>query len=96
MKLQRVITAVGVSAASLLGAGCQKKLDTDAKKASYAIGQQIGSNLKKQDIEFDSSNVLAMSISEAAQGKESKLEPEELTGFDEIARKHDEETTRAR
>lgn len=77
MKLQQVITAVGVSAAMLLGAGCQKKLDTDAKKASYAIGQQIGSNLKKQDIEFDP-DVLAMSISEAAQGKESKLKPEEM------------------
>jgi FKBP-type peptidyl-prolyl cis-trans isomerase len=56
---------------------CQKKLDDDKKKASYAIGQQIGSNLKNQNIEFDS-EVLAMSIKEAAEGKESKLKPEEM------------------
>ncbi|PIS10833.1 MAG: hypothetical protein COT73_07250 [Bdellovibrio sp. CG10_big_fil_rev_8_21_14_0_10_47_8] len=56
---------------------CQKKLDTDLKKASYAIGQQIGSNLKNQNIEFDS-DVLAMSISEASSGKESKMKPEEM------------------
>lgn len=57
--------------------GCQKKLDTDLKKASYAIGQQIGTNLKNQNIEFDS-DVLTMSIKEAAGGKESKLTQEEM------------------
>ena len=57
--------------------GCQKKLDTDQKKASYAIGQQIGGNLKNQNIEFDP-EVLAMSIQDAAAGKESKLKPDEM------------------
>lgn len=68
-----------VSAAILavVATGCQKKLDDDKKKASYAIGQQIGGNLKNQHIDFDS-DVLAMSIVEAAQGKESKLKPEEM------------------
>lgn len=65
------------AAVSVLMVGCQKKLDTDEKKASYAIGQQIGTNLKNQNIEFDP-DVLAMSIKEASQGKESKLKPEEM------------------
>lgn len=59
------------------GLGCEKKLDTDLKKASYAIGQQIGSNLKNQNIEIDP-EVLAASIKDAAAGKESKLKPEEM------------------
>lgn len=66
-----------VSASLVFAVGCEKKLDTDMKKASYAIGQQIGSNLKNQNIEFDS-EVLAMSIKEASAGKESKLKPEEM------------------
>lgn len=63
----------------VLTLGCEKKikLDTDQQKASYAIGQQIGQNLKNQNIEFDA-DVLAMSIREAATGKESKLKPEEM------------------
>jgi FKBP-type peptidyl-prolyl cis-trans isomerase len=66
------------AAALAIGAtGCQKKLDTDQRKASYAIGQQIGTNLKNQNIEFDP-DVVAMSINEAAAGKESKLKPEEM------------------
>lgn len=65
------------SAALVVVAGCSKKLDTDKKKASYAIGQQIGQNLKSQSIEVDA-DVLAMAITEAAQGKESKLTKEQI------------------
>ncbi len=72
---------VAVSAISAIvmiaSLGCEKKLDTDQKKATYAIGQQIGQNLKNQNIEFDS-DVLAMSIKEASTGKPSKLKPEEM------------------
>ena len=63
-----VITMIG--AAALIG--CQKKLDTDTKKASYAIGQQIGQNLKGQNIEFDA-DVVAMALKDAQKG-ESKLD----------------------
>lgn len=77
MKKQLMLIYVGLLAAAVLVTGCQKKLDTDLKKASYAIGQQIGGNLKNQNIEFDS-DVLAASIVEAAQGKESKMKPEEM------------------
>jgi FKBP-type peptidyl-prolyl cis-trans isomerase len=70
---------MAASALAVVMTGCQKKLDDDKKKASYAIGQQIGSNLKNQNIDFDA-DVLAMSIKEAASGKESKLKPEEMQG----------------
>lgn len=60
-------------------AGCNKgaKLDTDLQKASYAIGQQIGSNLKGQNIQVDT-DVLAASLKEAVEGKPSRLKPEEM------------------
>lgn len=69
--------ALAVSA--LVLSGCEKKikLDTDAQKASYAIGQQIGTNLKNQKIDFDQ-DVLAASIKDVVTGKESRLKPEEM------------------
>jgi FKBP-type peptidyl-prolyl cis-trans isomerase FkpA/FKBP-type peptidyl-prolyl cis-trans isomerase FklB len=73
MCVRLIVLAAGVTLVS----GCEKKLDSDLRKASYAIGQQIGSNLKNQNIEFDA-DVLAMSIKEASSGKESKLKPEEM------------------
>lgn len=77
MKTQLMTISVGLLVAAVAMTGCQKKLDTDLKKASYAIGQQIGGNLKNQNIEFDA-DVLAASIVEAAQGKEAKMKPEEM------------------
>lgn len=58
---------------SLIGlVACQKKLDTDIKRASYAIGQQIGTNLKSQQIDFDA-EVVAMALADAKKG-DSKLD----------------------
>jgi FKBP-type peptidyl-prolyl cis-trans isomerase FkpA/FKBP-type peptidyl-prolyl cis-trans isomerase FklB len=74
MRLQ--VTAVTLLAL-IVGIGCSKKLDTDKKKASYAIGQQIGQNLKNQNIDVDS-DALAMAINDAANGKESKLTKEQI------------------
>lgn len=70
---------IAVATGLVLVVGCTKKpkLDTDMQKASYAIGQQIGQNLKNQNIEFDA-DTLAASVAEAAQGKESRLKPEEM------------------
>lgn len=70
------LLVVGVCAAVALTACDKKKLDTDTKKASYAIGQQIGTNLKQQNIEFDA-DVLAMSLKDAVKG-DSKLNKEEI------------------
>ncbi len=67
------LTMMGV----LLTAGCEKKLDSDQKKASYAIGQQIGQNLKTQNIDFDP-DVIAMSMKDVSTAKPSRLKPEEM------------------
>jgi FKBP-type peptidyl-prolyl cis-trans isomerase len=74
MKLQFVLISL---AAIIFSAGCTKKLDTDKKKGSYAIGQQIGQNLKNQNIDVDA-DALAMAINDAAAGKESKLTKEQI------------------
>lgn len=77
MKISALLKGVLISAAVIVGAvGCEKKLKTDKDKASYAIGQQIGSNLKAQNIDIDP-EVLAMSIKDVASGKESKMTQEE-------------------
>lgn len=78
-------TALAAAAVLLLGTvllgtvGCEKKpkLDTDQGRASYAIGQQIGQNLKNQNIDFDA-DTLSASIKEASQGKPARLKPEEM------------------
>lgn len=74
----KLLAASMIAGAVVVSIGCEKKpkLDDDKKKATYAIGQQIGSNLKTQQIDFDPA-VLAMSIKEAAEGKEPQLKPEE-------------------
>lgn len=63
----------------LVAASCEKKvkLDNDQAKAGYAIGQQIGNNLKAQNVEVDA-KALALSISDALSGKPSQLTPEEI------------------
>lgn len=77
MNLKNSIFGAGLVSVVVIGVGCEKKLDTDQRKASYAIGQQIGQNLKNQNIDFDA-DVLAMSVKEASTGKPSKLKPEEM------------------
>ena len=56
---------------------CQKKLDTDQKKISYAIGQQIGQNIKQVGLEVDS-DVVGMAIADVLKGK-NQMTPEEVT-----------------
>ncbi len=66
-----------ISSLSLLSVvACAAKLDTDKKKMSYVIGQQIGGSFKSQNIEVDM-DVLADSIQDALDGKKAKLTPEE-------------------
>jgi FKBP-type peptidyl-prolyl cis-trans isomerase FkpA/FKBP-type peptidyl-prolyl cis-trans isomerase FklB len=63
----------------LASASCEKKvkLDNDQAKAGYAIGQQIGNNLKAQNIEVDP-KALAMSITDVLSGKPSQLSQDEI------------------
>lgn len=53
------------------------KLDTDLKKASYAIGQQIGNSLESQGIEVDAI-ALAASIDDYLAGRDSRLSDTEM------------------
>jgi FKBP-type peptidyl-prolyl cis-trans isomerase len=66
--------AVGVAA-------CNKNQEPDLKsdkgKVSYAIGQQIGRQLKGSGLEIDA-QTLGASIGDVLAGKESKLKPEEM------------------
>src|SRR4051812_33931524 len=67
-------------AASTLGfSSDQKKPDlaSDKGKLSYAIGQQIGRQMKSQGIDIDP-DTPAVSIGDALAGKESRLKPEEM------------------
>lgn len=69
-----VMAAVGL----LVLSSCDKaKLDTDQQKASYAIGQQIGSNMKSQSVDVDV-KALSAGLEDALKGKEAKLKPEEM------------------
>jgi FKBP-type peptidyl-prolyl cis-trans isomerase len=57
--------------------GGDVKIDTQADKVSYMIGQQIGSGIKNQQIEVNP-QVIAMSIRHVVEGKESLLTEEEM------------------
>ena len=65
------------SVATLALVGCNKAdLKSDKGQASYAIGQQIGKNLKAQNIEIDPAT-LAASLKDAAAGK-SEMKDDEI------------------
>ncbi|WP_413290748.1 FKBP-type peptidyl-prolyl cis-trans isomerase [Bdellovibrio sp. HCB337] len=70
------LVIAGAAAGLVIAVGCTKKLDTDQKKASYAIGQQIGGNMKQQNIEIDA-DVMAMAMKDAIKG-DSKMTKEEI------------------
>ncbi len=75
LKLKHLVLVV------LLGAmiSClpAKNPKSDVEKVSYAIGQQIGNNLKSQEVDVDI-DMLAQSIKEAKEGKESRMTREEM------------------
>lgn len=65
------LALVGAAAALMIfSTACSRKakLDTDTRRASYAIGQQIGTNLKQQNIEFDA-DALVAALKDASEGK---------------------------
>lgn len=75
----RKLLLIAPMALFALQMGCEKKakLDNDMSRASYAIGQQIGSNLKNQNLELDK-DALAISIKDVLENKPSRLKPEEI------------------
>lgn len=68
--MKKLVMAGAGAVLMLTAVSCTKKakLDNDKSKASYAIGQQIGQNLKQQNIEVDA-EALAMALKDAAEGK---------------------------
>ncbi|MBK9293145.1 MAG: FKBP-type peptidyl-prolyl cis-trans isomerase [Oligoflexia bacterium] len=58
-------------------AACTKKPTTDKEKASYAVGQQIGNNIKQQTKDLDA-KILAQSINDSLNDKKSTLTDEEM------------------
>lgn len=56
---------------------CEKKLDSDQKKASYAIGQQLGKNFKDNNVDFDA-DVLVMALKDVKENKTAKMTQEEM------------------
>lgn len=69
---------VGLSVAVAFGmVACEKKLDTDQKRASYAIGQQLGKNFKDNNVDFDA-DVLLMALKDVKESKTSKMTQEEM------------------
>lgn len=75
--------SLGLVGAALLGLGilpgCNKepKLDTEPQKTGYAIGVQIGNNLKRQDIKLDVSAVAA-GIKDILEGKPQRMKEDEI------------------
>ncbi len=78
MNKNKIVLALALTA-TVFSFSCEKKakLDNDKSKASYAIGQQIGQNLKSQNIEIDPV-ALSASLKDVVEGKESKMKPEEM------------------
>lgn len=70
------LVVVAVSGLMLTLTACNKPdLKSDKGQASYAIGQQIGKNLKAQNIEIDP-KTLAASLTDAMAGKSSMTDEE--------------------
>lgn len=68
---------LAVAAAMVFGFGCDRKPKSDEERAGYALGQQIGRNLKQQNVEVDSKG-MASGMEDALKGKPSKLTDQEL------------------
>lgn len=60
------------------------KLDTPEQRASYAIGQQIGDNMKKQGLDFIDDTALIAGVRDALDGADKKLTDDEITKAFEV------------
>lgn len=79
INIKTTLVVLATFSAMTVLSSCNKKVEvkTDAQKVSYAIGQQIGRQIKAQGMEVDV-DVLGASIKDAIEGKESRLKPEEM------------------
>jgi FKBP-type peptidyl-prolyl cis-trans isomerase FkpA len=74
-KLVLIVATLSIS----LGACQSRKADvsSDRGKISYAIGQQIGRQMKGQSLDIDT-DTLAASIQDVLAGRDSRLQPQEM------------------
>ena len=85
---------IPVTTLLLFFVGCDKlgsmskpaALDTDEKKYSYAVGYQIGKNMKNQNVEVDPT-ILGQAIGEVLDGKEPRLKETEIQEVLQAARR---------
>ncbi len=83
MRLNLWISTLAVVAIPVAFVGCDKlnmgkpKLETDKQKASYALGQLIGQDMKNKGVELDMKTFSA-SMDSAIQGKENLLSQEDM------------------
>jgi FKBP-type peptidyl-prolyl cis-trans isomerase len=77
MPVSSLKVAMTTSLLAVSIAACAAKLDTQKKKVSYAIGQQIGETIKQQGLEVDL-DVLKKSIQDVMAGKKSELSMEDM------------------
>jgi len=76
LNMKKNLMLATVAVATIAVVGCNKAdLKSDKGQASYAIGQQIGKNLKAQNIEIDPAT-LAASMKDALAGKSEMKEDE--------------------
>ena len=92
MKTARKLGVMALVATSAsLSFGAETKLETDSQKASYAIGHQIGENMRSQGVNVEVS-VLGEGLQEGLTGKKSRITEEDtqkaMMALQETAKKN--------
>lgn len=71
-----VFTALSLLSASVLAADAGK-LKTEKQKTSYALGRQVGEDVKRNNVDLDP-DVFTQAIRESLKGQKSKMTDEEI------------------
>ncbi len=66
-----------VQPAAAASVAVASKLETEKQKVSYAIGSQLGAQLKRDELDLDL-KIFTQAIEDAMQGKPSMMEPAEM------------------
>lgn len=75
---RRNLAVIALAGASLLFLGaCDKKLDSDVKKASYAVGHEIGKSLQSQSVSLDP-QIMALALRDITEGREPRMSAEDM------------------
>lgn len=93
---QKIIFAILFLSACLIFADNNSKFKNDRQLISYALGQQIGRNLKSQGVDVDS-EIFTESLVDVLQNKKSKISDNKIREtlaklVDNLASKHENKT----